>query len=213
LKRIALVLCAALALGPGAVATAQGLSSQAQAATGNAVGTASSVDETTLSLSDSGATAKAAKAAAGPSTLAYFLRMLVVLALVLAAIYGVYRLMKKAAGPKTAESSAVKILASSSLGPGKMLHVVALGSKGYLIGATDSSVNLVAEIADKEYLDALELEAATNPPPREGSGREFGKVLSSLMGGKGLAGKRDSGKQRGSGGDFLAGQRDRLRKF
>lgn len=212
MKRIALVLCAVLALGTGAVAEAQGSSTLAQAATGSAVGTASSVDETTLSLNDSGVNAKAAKTAAGSSTLAYFLRMIVVLALVLAAIYGVYRLMKKAAGPKTVESPAVKILASTSLGAGKALHVVLVGSKGFLVGATDSQVNLVAAIDDKEYLDALALEAAINPPPREGSGREFGKVLSSLMGGKGMSGKGEAGKKRGDG-DFLSGQRDRLRKF
>jgi flagellar biosynthetic protein FliO len=212
LKRIALVLCAALALGTGAVAGAQGSSTLAQAATGSAVGTASSVDETTLSLNDSGANAKAAKTAAGSSTLAYFLRMIVVLALVLAAIYGVYRLMKKAAGPKVIESPAIKVLASSSLGTGKALHVVLVGAKGYLVGATDSQVSLVAAIDDKEYLDALVLEAEANPPPREGSGREFGKVLSSLMSGKGMSGKREAGKKRGEG-DFLSGQRDRLRKF
>lgn len=212
MKRIALVLCAALALGTGAVVVAQGSNAVAQAATGSAVGTAGSVDETTLSLSDTAANVKAAKTTAGSSTLAYFLRMIVVLALVLAAIYGVYRLMKRAAGPKTVESSAVKILASSSLGSGKTLHVVLVGSKGFLVGATDSQVNLVAAIDDKEYLDALVLEAATNPPPREGSGREFGKVLSSLMGGKGMSGKREAGNKRGEG-DFLAGQRDRLRKF
>lgn len=217
MKRIALVLCAVLALGSGAVAATQGSNAGAQAASGNAVGTASPVDETTLSLGDSGATARAANNAAGSSTLAYFLRMVVVLALVLGVIYVVYRLLKRAAGPKTAESSAVKLLASSSLGPGKALHVVALGSKGYLVGSTDSSVNLIAEIDDKEYLDALVLEAQVNPPQAPGKAREFGNILASLMGSN-AAGRKGGSKKRGgsgdsSGGDFLAGQRDRLRKF
>lgn len=213
MKRIALVLCAVMALGSRAVAGAQGTDSPAQPAAGNAVGTARSVDETTLSFGDASTPAKAANAAAGPSTLAYFLRMIVVLALVLAAIYGVYRLMKRLSKPRAADSSAVKILASTSLGPGRALHVIALGSKAYLVGATDASVNLVAEVEDKELVDALTLEAAVSPErAKPGSGRDFGELLTDLLGGRRGGQRPGANKQRGPG-DFLAGQRERLRKF
>jgi flagellar protein FliO/FliZ len=211
LKRIALVLCAVLALGAGAAAGAQGNAAPSQAAAGNAVGTARAVDETTLTLGDSGATAKAASNAAGSSTLAYFLRMVLVLALVLAAIYAIYRLMKRASRPKTADDPAIKVLASTSLGQGKALHVVSLGSKAYLVGATDSSVSLVAEVEDKELLDALALQAAMSPAaPKAGSARDFGELLAGIMGGRG---RRAGSKQARRDGDFLAGQRERLRKF
>jgi flagellar protein FliO/FliZ len=141
--------------------------------------------------------------------------MIVVLALVLAAIYGVYRLMKSLAKPKAADNSSLRMLASSSLGAGKALHIVALGSKAYLIGVTEASVNLVAEVVDKEYLDALILEAATLPEKAgPGAGRDFGEMLTKLLGGRRAADRTKSaaGRQRGTG-DFLAGQRDRLRKF
>jgi flagellar protein FliO/FliZ len=201
-----------MALGAGAVAVAQGVDAGAQAAAGNAVGTARTVDETTLSFGDASTPARAANTAAAPSTLAYFLRMVVVLALVLAAIYGVYRLMKRLAKPKTADSPAVKLLASTNLGPGRALHVVALGSKAYLVGATDSSVNLVAEVEDKEFLDKLNLEAAMSPPKAD-SGKDFGEMLAGLLGGRRIGGRKSSsGGSRGPG-DFLAGQRERLRKF
>jgi flagellar protein FliO/FliZ len=210
LKRIALVLCAVMALGAGAVAGAQGRDAAAQPATGSAVGTTRTVDETTLSLGDAAAPAKAANNAAGPNTLAYFLRMIVVLALVLGAIYGVYRLMKSVSKTKTSEDSAVKILASTSLGTGKALHVIGLGSKAYLIGATDSVVSLVAEIEDKEFVDALALEAALKPrSSRTGLGKDFGDILSGIMGGR----RKTGAKQQRRDGDFLAGQRERLRKF
>jgi flagellar protein FliO/FliZ len=198
-----------MALGAGAVAGAQGSDAAAQPAAGSAVGTTRTVDETTLSLGDTTAPAKAAKNAAGSNTLAYFLRMIVVLALVLAAIYGLYRLMKSLSKPKIPDNSTVKVLASTSLGPGKALHVIGLGSKAYLIGATDSSISLMAEIEDKEFVDALTLEAALRPPSsRTGVGKEFGDILSGIMGGR----RRTGAKQRRDG-DFLAGQRERLRKF
>jgi flagellar protein FliO/FliZ len=168
------------------------------------------VDETTLSLGDATTQAQAAKDAAAPSTLSYFIRMLFVLALVLAAIYCVYRLMRKLARPKESESSAIKLLASTGLGPGKALHVVALGTKAYLVGATDSSVNLVAEIEDKDYLDRLVLEAETKP--KATPERDFGQVLYGLLGARRGGRDRKRGQQ-GGAGDFLAGQRDRLRKF
>lgn len=206
MKRIALVLCAVMALGSGVAAGAQGTQAAPPAA-GNAVGTASSVDESTLALGDTGTPAKVANNAAGSTTLAYFLRMVFVLALVLAAIYGVYRLLKRASRPKAVDDNAVRVLASTSLGQGKALHVVALDSKAYLIGATDTSITLVAEVTDKDFIDRLSLEAALAPKVSK-TGADFGNMLASLLGGR-----RRVGKQHRGDGDFLAGQRDRLRKF
>jgi len=208
LKRIALVLCAVLALGAGAVAGAQGSDAVARPAADHAVGTASSVDETTLSLGDAAAQAKAVTNTAGSNTLVYFLRMVLVLALVLAVIYCVYRLIKRMSRPKAADNSAVKVLATTSLGPGKAMHVVTLGSKAYLIGATDSSISLIAEVLDKDFIDTLSLEAALAPKASR-PGADFGDVLASLLGGRRKTGLKN---QRHEGG-FLAGQRERLRKF
>ena len=55
--------------------------------------------------------------------------MVVVLALVLAAIYGVYRLMKRLSRPKAVEDSAVKSPCVDFSRPGKALHVIGLGSR------------------------------------------------------------------------------------
>jgi len=208
LKRIALVLCAVLALGAGAVAGAQGKDAVARPAAGNAVGTASSVDETTLSLGDAATPVKAANNAAGSNTLVYFLRMVLVLALVLAAIYCVYRLIKRMSRPRAADNPAVKVLATMSLGPGKAMHVVALGTKAYLIGATDSSISLIAEVSDKDFIDTLSLEAALAPKASK-PGADFGDMLASLLGGRRKTGLKNQRRE----GDFLAGQRERLRKF
>jgi len=197
-----------LALGAGAVAGAQGSDAVARPAADHAVGTASSVDETTLSLGDAAAQAKAVTNTAGSNTLVYFLRMVLVLALVLAVIYCVYRLIKRMSRPKAADNSAVKVLATTSLGPGKAMHVVTLGSKAYLIGATDSSISLIAEVLDKDFIDTLSLEAALAPKASR-PGADFGDVLASLLGGRRKTGLKN---QRHEGG-FLAGQRERLRKF
>jgi flagellar protein FliO/FliZ len=207
LTRIALVLCAALAtLGTGAAAGAQSSTALARPS-GSVVGTAPTADETTLAIGDGASGARAANSAAGSNTFSYFLRMVVVLALVVAAIYGVYRLMRRASRPKREDDASLKLLASRSLGPGKSVHVLGLGTKAYLVGASESSVSLIAQLDDKELVDGLFLKAAQNPP-KEGSARDFGEILGSLLGPK----KKGQPKG-GSSGDFLAGQRDRLTRL
>jgi flagellar protein FliO/FliZ len=171
------------------------------------VGTASAVDETTLAIGEGAGGAQAAKSAATTNTFSYFLRMIVVLALVVAAIYVVYRLMRRISRPKVAEDSSLRLLASRSLGPGKSVHVLGLGSKAYLIGSADSSVSLIAELDDKEFVDELFLKAAQNAP-KEGSARDFGELLSSLLGSR-----RKGPPKKGPSGNFLAGQRDRLTRL
>ena len=171
------------------------------------MGTAAAVDETTLAIGEGPAGAQAAKSAAGSNTFSYFLRMVVVLALVVAAIYVVYRLMRRVSRPKQADDSSLKLLASRSLGPGKSVHVLGLGAKAYLIGAADSSISLIAQLDDKEFVDELFLKAAQSPP-KEGSARDFGELLTSLLGSR-----RKGPPKGGSAGDFLAGQRKRLTRL
>lgn len=208
MKRIALVLCAAIAtLGAGAAATAQNTPAQAQSVQG-AVGTATSADETTLAIGDAAANKKADASALGSTTFSYFLRMIVVLALVVAAIYGLYRLMRRVARPKTVEDDSIRLLASKSLGPGKALHVIAMGTKAYLVGAADAAISLLAQIDDKDFIDELFLKATQNPQ-KTGPGNDFGEMLAGLLGGHRK--KKTSSSE--SAGEFLASQRRRLTRF
>lgn len=203
MKPIALILCAIAALGASTVCFAQGAVKAPGAGAAGVVGTAQAVDETALAIGDAGVAPAAGAAAAGTNTLAYFVRMVLVLALVVVAIYLVVRFIRKLSRPKLGDEASIKVLASASLGSGRAVHVVSLGSKAYLLGAADSSVSLIAEIGDKEYVDALALKAASSP----GGGASFSQLLGSMLGGRG---RSRSGR---GGADYLAGQRERLRKL
>lgn len=216
MKKYALVLCALfMALGVSAVATAQGKPAPSGAAvpaagTVGALGNAQAVDETTLAIGDqAGASPQAGASATGSNTFIYFLRMIFVLALVLVAIWLVFRFMKKAARPKGSSESAIKVLASTSMGQGKAVHLVGLGGKAWLLGASESSVSLIAEIDDKELLDQLSLEAATQSAHPKA---DFSSILGSLMG-KGTKRNPGRGAMDELDPDFLARQRDRLKKY
>jgi flagellar protein FliO/FliZ len=210
LKRIALVLCAILwALGAGVVTGAQGTKVSGASGAGT-VGTVQAVDETSLAIGDRTTPPLAGDSLAGPSILAYFLRMIVVLAVVLACIYGVFRLMRRLSRPRETPESPLKIVVSASLGPGKNLHIVSLGTRAYLVGATDSTISLIANIEDRELVDSLVLKAALEPRSASSAqGGRFSSTLASLL----SSGSRQVSRKSSRPGDFLADQRDRLRNF
>ncbi len=160
------------------------------------------IDETTLVLAE--ATDEGIQAPT-TSLFPYVLRMIIVLAFVLAAIYGLYALIKRSARPRNEEDAYIKVLASSPLAAGKTLHVVSVGERAWLLASTDTSVSVVAEMEDRELIDALTLRAAASPgAPRE----DFIASLRRLL----TKGTRTGGAVSGSV-DFLVRQRDRLKKM
>ena len=87
----------------------------------------------------------------------FFVRTILVLLLVLALIWGFFMFLKKISGTTTSSDPYLKKVASLTLSPGKFVHVVTLNSRAYLVGVADNSVNLIAEIDDKELVDAMNL--------------------------------------------------------
>jgi flagellar protein FliO/FliZ len=92
--------------------------------------------------------------AAGTSTWA-IVRMILILALVAAAIYGIVFLFKRVSKQAPASDPFLKVLASTHLGGSRYAHIVSVGSKAWLLGAGESGVSLISEIEDKEIVDAM----------------------------------------------------------
>ncbi|MDR1429753.1 MAG: flagellar biosynthetic protein FliO [Spirochaetaceae bacterium] len=124
------------------------------------------LDEELPPLSDAG----------GPSTLFPVLRMVLVLALAAAAVYGLVYFLKRLSRPQRVEDAFLKVLSSVHLGSNRYVHVVLVGSRAYLIGAGDSGVNLVAEIEDRETIDAMILEESKRSA-ESGKPLDFKKLL------------------------------------
>lgn len=172
-------------------------------------GSAAPAAETDLVLAESSETANGGnRNALSDSAWPYFLRMLLTLAFVLGAIWLTFRFLRKAGRPRIAEDAFVKVLASVPLGAGRWLYVVSLGAKAFLIGATDSSLNLIREVEDTELIDEMKLRAATAP---QADTRDFGTLLSGLL--KPVSKHRADSAKGIPGTEFLARQRDRLKRF
>ena len=80
-----------------------------------------------------------------------FFRTLLVLALVIGAVYGVLYLLKKV-HPKLiqADDRKIKVEGTKVIAPGRMVHIIEVEGRRFLVGSSDHSVQLLAELDKKE---------------------------------------------------------------
>ncbi|MDR3122399.1 MAG: flagellar biosynthetic protein FliO [Treponema sp.] len=144
---------------------------------------------------------------AAPGTLSGFtaLRMVLVLALSAAAIYGVVFFFKRLAKPPVAANPYLKVLARAPVGSGGAVAVVAVGTRAWLVGSGDGGVSLIAELEDQELVDAMLLDNSRNGPDNGTSKTlNFSALLRRLGGG---------GDDKRLEADDLRRRRERLNKL
>ena len=90
-----------------------------------------------------------------PSAAKMIIKMIVVLALVIAALYGIMLFFKKKNNAVQSEDDFLRRVSSLNLSPGKSIEIITLVDKGYILGVTDGSINLISEITDPEMISAL----------------------------------------------------------
>ncbi|MDR2633474.1 MAG: flagellar biosynthetic protein FliO [Treponema sp.] len=111
------------------------------------------------------------------------LRMILVLALAAGAIYGVVFFLKRISRPPDQKDPYLKILAGVHLGSNRFVYVVSLGSQAWLLGAGEGGVSLIAEITNRETIDAMLLDASRKHA-ETGAGKllDFSQLLRHLGG-------------------------------
>jgi flagellar protein FliO/FliZ len=149
-----------------------------------------------------------AAAAAGASQLGVIIRMVLVLALAAAAVYGVVYFLRRSARPQTQRNSHLKILTSAHLGSNRFVYVVSVGGRAWLIGAGEGGVTPIAEVEDQEAIDAMLLDESRSASETGASRFADFKALFRRLGGA----KSNSA---GTGGVFsvetLRKQREKLK--
>lgn len=167
-------------------------------------------DETQLTFADE-ETAPAPGGSLGTFGTWDYVRMVIVLAAVIGAIYLVFWLLKRGARGRVQNSRIVRVLGSHGLPGNKGLHVVEVGNQIFLVGTGDETVRLIAEITDKESIDEMRLIASEQDSARPSS---FGEALSGFF----TSGNGSSPALQGSGSnggafDFLHKQRERVKNL
>ena len=137
----------------------------------------------------------------GPSVTDSLFQLFAALLVVCGLAYVVLKFLKKSSKFYGTEDPYLKNVASISIAQGKSIHVITLGDKAYIIGVTDSAVNKIGEVEDKDLVDAMNLESSRkNASPK----KDFASVLASFI----PSIRRE--KQDIIDKDFFASQRERL---
>ena len=136
------------------------------------------------------------------------LRMILILGAVLGVIYLLFRLLKRAGGPRFENPDLITMHATLGVGGSRTLHLVEVGREFFLIGSSENSVGLVAKIDDKESVDQIRFKLSTEKtePPKN-----FSDVLSRLFQ-KGT-GQGGLNRSLGRNKEFMQAQRDRLKNL
>jgi flagellar biogenesis protein FliO len=121
-----------------------------------------------------------AVSAPGPVSGFAVFRALLLLILAAAAVYGVVYAVKKLSRPRDTGNSHLRVLATTRLGPNRFVHVVALGTRGWLIGSGEGGVSHIADIQEQEALDALFLEESRRASSGPGRPEDFRSLLRRL---------------------------------
>ncbi|MDR2210292.1 MAG: flagellar biosynthetic protein FliO [Spirochaetaceae bacterium] len=122
--------------------------------------------------------------AASPPVFA-ILRMILVLALVAAVIYLAVFFLRRLSRPQEEQNPHLRILASTHLGNGRFLHIVSMGTQTWLIGSGEGGINHIADIQDRELVDAMILEASKKKAEAPGPLPGFQALLKRFSGGIG----------------------------
>ena len=99
-------------------------------------------------------------------------RVLLTLAVIAAAIYGLVYFLKfrRASRARVEQNPFLKVLASAPLVTSRSVHVVSVGPQAWLVGSAENGVHLISEISDKDTINAMLLEDSKRiATPTEGA--------------------------------------------
>lgn len=138
-----------------------------------------SIDENAITFNEADVSLSGTQMS-GPSTLGLFIRMIVVLVLVVAVIYGIFWFIRKKTNVVKTDDEFLRRAAYLNIAPGKTVEVITLIDKAYLIGVTEDNISLLGEIQDKELIQAMNLSADKKQNTKKAT--TFEEVLNMFMG-------------------------------
>lgn len=183
----------------------QPLNPQAAEAPG---GTLSETDENALLIGDAPAAAGTGETTPSSSFFA-LLRVVLVLALLCAGVWGIMVFLRKSTLSNVADDPYLKSVANLSLGTNRSAQVLTVGNRAFLVGVTDRSISLISELNDQELIDAMNLAADKNSSV---SVAGFSAVIASFIPGmkKPRSAPADTAEGPAFGAELIRRQRERL---
>lgn len=108
------------------------------------------------------------------------LRTIAVLAAIIVGIYLILRLFLKSRNKIVTDTGLIKVLSSYPLAANRVIQVVEIAGKIMILGVSESSINLITEVEDQEFIDKIKLLSSKESKV----GGSFKDQIFKLMGGK-----------------------------
>ncbi|HOK92437.1 MAG TPA: flagellar biosynthetic protein FliO [Spirochaetota bacterium] len=157
------------------------------------------------------------------------IKTIFVLGLFAGGFYLFYKFVTQKAGLQVSGHEAIRILSMVPVGPNKTLQLIDIAGKIYLIGVSESGINLLTEIEAKDEIDRIRLLSSRSTPIKELTfqdflGQQIGWVIDRVSdikdrftdkkSAKGPTGtKRTSLEERDVDLSYLSRQKSRLKKM
>ncbi len=116
-----------------------------------------------------------------PSLFGIVVKLIISMVLIVGLIYLFTYLFKKLNGRVSgggAIGDTIKIIGRTYLSPKQILYLVKIGGKYSVLGATESSINMISQLDDEE---AHKLENLPNKTGIESSGGRFAEILKGII--------------------------------
>jgi flagellar protein FliO/FliZ len=147
-------------------------------------------------------------------------KTLFILGLLGGAFYYIFRFLSKKAGIQFLGGDVVTVLSVVPIGQNRYLQIIDLAGRVLVLGISDSSINLITEITDRDEIDRIRIKSQTRVPARQGGFQEYltrgiGRIVDLVneRRGRGRADRSVEGFGQGVDLDYLHRQRNRLKKM
>lgn len=101
------------------------------------------------------------------------IKTILVLALFIGGFYMFFKFVSQKTGLHMSGGDAIQILSTVSLGTNKFVQIIDVAGKVFLLGVSDSSINLLTEIKDREEIDRIRLLSSRSTPVQGATFPEF----------------------------------------
>ncbi len=107
------------------------------------------------------------------------IKVIFVLGLFGGGFYFFYKFIRQKVGINISGQEAIRTLSMVPVGPNKTLQIIDVAGKVFLIGVTDSSINMITEIKEKDDIDRIRLLSSRSTPVQ---GKNFQEFVADQMG-------------------------------
>ena len=108
------------------------------------------------------------------------LRTVAVMGVIIIGVYFLFRVLVKKKTKLVTDSEVITVLATYPLAANRIIQVVDIGGQVLVLGVSDSSINLITELKDKEAIDRIRLASSKE----QGGSGTFKDTFMNLLGGK-----------------------------